>query len=162
MKILFLDIDGVVNCATTNFKTPLWPLDRYMAFLVGKIVMYSDCHIVLSSSWRNHPEGAAEVKKVIGYPVLDITCRSWYDKATNHHSTRGEEIQNWLDHHFETEKYAILDDDSDMLPHQMPNFFKTSWKTGITDEIAKNIIDHFNNNEKNSNTTPVPKLPENL
>lgn len=142
MKVLFLDIDGVVNCSSTNFKTDLWPIDRYMAFLVGKIVMYTDCKVVLSSSWRVHPDGVAVVEKHI-VPVFDKTCRSWYDKDKDRSSLRGEEIQKWLDEHPEVTCYAILDDDSDMLPGQ--KHFRTSWGTGLTDEIANQIIEYFNN-----------------
>lgn len=141
MKILFLDIDGVVNCSSTNFKTDLWPIDRYMAFLVGKIVMQTDCKVVLSSSWRVHPEGRETVEKHV-VPVLDVTCRSWYDRENDHHSTRGEEIQKWLDEHPEVTKYAILDDDSDMLPRQ--KHFRTSWGSGLTEKIAQEVIQYLN------------------
>lgn len=143
MKILFLDIDGVVNCASSNFKTDHWPLDRYMAFLVGKIQLETDCKVVLSSSWRVHPEGVAVVEKHI-VPILDTTPRSWYDKEADHHSLRGEEIERWLMDHPEVVEYAILDDDSDMLESQLPNFFKTSWQEGLTDEIAAAVIAHLN------------------
>lgn len=143
MKVLFLDIDGVVNCAKTNFKTDHWPLDRYMAFLVGKIVMETECKVVLSSSWRVHPEGTAEVEKRI-VPIFDKTPRSWYGKENDHHSSRGEEIQKWLDLHPEVERYAILDDDRDMLPAQLPNFFQTSFVgEGLTEEIANAVIRHL-------------------
>lgn len=143
MKILFLDIDGVLNCKTTNFKTDHWPLDRYMAFLIGKILLDTEAQIVLSSSWRNHPEGVSTVEKHVG-KVLDKTCMSWYMEETKHHSTRGEEIQRWLDAHPEVTRYAIVDDDSDMLEKQLPNFFKTTFETGLTDEIAQAITKHLN------------------
>ncbi len=72
-------------------------------------------------------------------PIFDITKRfTFYD------STRGNEIQEWLDRHPEVEKYAILDDDIDMLHTQMPNFFKTNWSTSVTPEIIDNIKKHFN------------------
>lgn len=38
---------------------------------------------------------------------------------------------------------SILDDDSDMLEEQMPNFFRTSWQEGITEEIAKRVTEHL-------------------
>lgn len=150
MKVLFLDIDGVVNSSDTNFKTELWPIDRYMGFLVGKIVMYTECKIVLSSSWRNHPDGIEVVEKHIA-PVLDKTVRSWYDKENDHHSLRGEEIQKWLDEHPEVEKYAILDDDSDMLDSQKDNFFQTSFTDGgLTDEIAERVMKHLGKVDKDN------------
>lgn len=143
IKVLFLDIDGVVNCVNTNFKTDLWPLDRYMAFLVGKIVLDTDCKVVLSSSWRNHPDGVKVIEKHV-VPILDITCQSWYDRERDHHSWRGEEIKKWLDAHPEVSKYAILDDSSDMLPEQQRNFFKTSWLRGLEEDIAKAVTKHLN------------------
>jgi Swiss Army Knife RNA repair-like protein len=57
--------------------------------------------------------------------------------------SRGHEIQAWLNEHPEVERYAILDDDNDMLEHQMVNFFQTSCRTGITPEIADRIVAHF-------------------
>ena len=157
MKILFLDCDGVLNCATTNFKTDLWPLDRYMAFLVGKIILDTGAKVVLSSAWRIHPEARAIVDQCVS-PILDITPHSWYDHDTEHHSTRGEEIQKWIndysacyptpnDHaccNYKIDRYAILDDCSDMLPDQLPNFFRTSWATGLTEKIANQVIAHLN------------------
>lgn len=143
MKVLFLDIDGVVNSINTNFKTEHWPLDRYMAFLVGKIVLDTDCKVVLSSSWRHHPEGIETVEKHI-VPIMDKTPYPWYDKQTDHHSTRGEEIQKWLDAHPNVERYAILDDESDMLPEQKDNFFKTTFLNGLTEEIANRVTEHLN------------------
>ena len=59
-------------------------------------------------------------------------------------SIRGDEIQEWLDEHPEVEKYAIIDDDDDMLPEQEENFFQTDFQTGLTDEIAKKVIKHLN------------------
>jgi hypothetical protein len=134
MKVLFLDIDGVINCASTNFKSEYWPLDRYMAFMVGKIVLDTDCQVVLSSSWRHHPEGMKEVEKRV-CKLLDRT-------GNDPKGFRGNEIKEWLSNHSEVTKYAILDDDSDFLPDQP--LFKTSWQTGLTEEIMKEVINHLN------------------
>ena len=135
MKILFLDVDGVLNSrSTTNFHD-LYPIDPYMAFLVGRIQLQTDCEVVLSSAWRMHPEGVQSVSKRV-VELLDVT-KCFAD-------TRGEEIKEWLDRHSEVTKYAILDDDSDMLEEQLPNFFKTSFETGLTDEIAEKVIKHLN------------------
>lgn len=145
MKVLFLDIDGVVNNHTSFLKGPEnhWPIDQYCAFLVGKIQLDTDCKVVLSSAWRNHPQGMAEVSRRV-VPLFDKTCQSWYDKDTDHHSWRGEEIQKWLDAHPEVTRYAILDDESDMLESQMPHFFKTNFYTGgLTKEIADRVTMHF-------------------
>ena len=134
-KILFLDIDGVVNSkSTTDFRNNLWPVDPYKAFLVGKIQLDTDCKVVLSSSWRHHPDGIKSANMIV-----DILDKTPYLPAT-----RGREIQKWLDDHPEVEKYAILDDDSDMLDSQKPNFFQTTFESGLTEEIAKKVTEHLN------------------
>jgi hypothetical protein len=134
-KVLFLDLDGVVNSrSTTDFKNKLWPVDPYMAFMVGKIGLDTDCEFVLSSSWRHHPDGVAAANKIV--TISDITPTL--------SGIRGEEIQAWLDQHPEVDRYAIVDDDADMLPEQQPNFFKTTFETGLTEDIAKAITSHLN------------------
>lgn len=142
MKVLFLDCDGVLN-SEANMKQGLFntifPVDQYMAFLVGKIQLETDCKVVLSSSWRHHKESVDRIHKQL-VPIYDITP----DNPSGVYE-RGHEIKAWLDNcKYKVERYAILDDDSDMLPEQLPNFFKTDWKTGLTDEITLKVIDHLN------------------
>ena len=140
MKILFLDIDGVVNCETTSQRhRGFIGIDPYMAFLVGRIVQQTDAKVVLSSSWRNFEDGVEEVERQV-VPIMEVTPNG---------KSRGEEIQAWLDNqaiksNFVVEKYAILDDDRNMLESQLPNFFNTSWLTGLTEEIADKVIAHLN------------------
>ena len=139
MKVLFLDIDGVVNCATTTQRhRGFIGIDPFMAFLVGKIVLdVPDLKVVLSSTWRSfHDDGKEEISKQVT-PIHDCTPNSWKD------STRGTEIQAWLDAHPEVTKYAIVDDDTNMIESQLPNFFRTYWHTGITKEIADKITAHL-------------------
>lgn len=137
MKVLFLDIDGVVN-KQENFDRSRnpgpYPLDSYCAFLVGRIVLQTGCEVVLSSSWRNHPEGVQNVSE----RVIQLL-----DKTPYLPGVRGDEIQWWLDRHPEVTRYAILDDDSDMLGSQKSSFFKTSFREGLTDEIAERVIAHL-------------------
>lgn len=154
MKILFLDIDGVCNSEETFRKDGKchFPIDPYMAFLVGKIQLDTGCKVVLSSSWRHHPESVEHVHRRIvniydttGSEPLDPTRPSGVENCQ-----RGREIKAWIDSQkYKVDRYAILDDDSDMLPEQLPNFFKTSWKTGLTEEIAKKVIEHLNNEVQN-------------
>lgn len=143
MKILFLDVDGVLNSENTFRKHPNahFPIDPYMVLLLDRIVHATGCRVVLSSSWRHHAESVEHIKKHI-CPILDITPTL--------NGVRGEEIREWMmrwqdGFHPEYEiitKFAIVDDDSDFLPGQP--LFKTSWKEGLTDEIAQKIISHLN------------------
>lgn len=135
MKVLFLDCDGIINCSTTDFSANLWPIDPVLASRIKKIVAETGCKVVLSSSWRNSSAGISAVKRNV-CPIYDAT---WRDPRS---IIRGDEIQKWLDE-FEVEKYAILDDDDDMLPNQLPNFFRTTWEEGLTEEITQKVIIHL-------------------
>lgn len=150
MKVLFLDIDGVVN-KQDNFnpaiKNNLYPIDSYCAFLVGRIQLQTGCDVVLSSSWRSHPEGVQNVSERV-VRLLDKTGYHKWDGVIRHargrdwpHELRGDEINDWLAKHPEVDKYAILDDDSDFYDDQP--LFKTTFKDGLTDEIAEQVIEYL-------------------
>lgn len=135
MKILFLDIDGVVNCSTTTQRhRGFIGIDPHMAFLVGKIQLDTGCEVVLSSSWRHSKEGKSEVRKQV---VKFIDCTPTSDSGF-----RGNEITQWLSEHPEVTRHAILDDDSDFYDDQP--LFRTDWRTGLTLEIANEVIEYLN------------------
>lgn len=142
-KILFLDIDGVVNNRETVKKGVHFPIDPYCAFLVGKIQLETDCQVVLSSSWRHMPGAVEEIndRVVKLYDTTKSCCTG----------IRGAEIYEWIVRHIPYDergenhlRYAILDDESDMLLWQKDHFFQTSFDTGITDEMAERVIEHLN------------------
>ena len=137
MKVLFLDIDGVVN-STASLKRNRRLIDPHLASIVRNIASaIPDLKIVLSSSWRYLQDGREVVEKRI------VRCFDITPTLQDITLWRGHEIQAWLNEHPEVEKYAILDDEDDMLPHQMPNFFRTSNEIGITQELANRIVVHF-------------------
>lgn len=151
MKVLFLDIDGVANCATTAQRhNGFIGIDPYMAFLIGKIKLETGCEFVLSSSWRHYPDGPEEVERCIGNlhsktpRIQDPEGTTWKERQEKGDwGSRGNEIKAWLAEHAGVEKYAIVDDDNDMLPEQQEHFFKTSWTEGITAKIAAAIAEHL-------------------
>lgn len=139
-KLLFLDIDGVCNSKQFAMKNPKGgPLgiDTYMAFLVGKIQLDTGCEVVLSSTWRLWEQSRKDVREQV-VDFIDVTP-NLYGEA------RGLEIAKWLkDNDAEDARYAILDDDVDMLVYQAPNFFMTTWEEGLTPEIAQAVTEHLN------------------
>ncbi|MCP6727302.1 MAG: HAD domain-containing protein [Patescibacteria group bacterium] len=135
MKVIFLDIDGVLNAIDTK--------ERWQGFIgmnpvlvdrFNRLVEDTSAEVVLSSTWRHASNWRETMKKNgLNMKFLDRTIRM-------PGKIRGLEIKEWLDRN-EVEKYVILDDDTDMLPDQP--LFKTSYlEGGLTDRICDSVK-HF-------------------
>lgn len=132
MNILFLDIDGVLNSTRSAhglgglphdiYEEQLALFDRVAVGLIRQLCKDANAQIVLSSSWRILTP-FAELGKVLELPIIDAT-----DKEPD---IRGNQIQRWLDKNPEVKRYAIVDDDRDMLRSQMPYFVKTDNAEGL-------------------------------
>lgn len=98
--------------------------------------------ICISSVWKHHfkDENDWEVALLhlgfIPFTFVGITG----DRRTD----RGQEIKEWIDKH-DVEKYAIIDDDRDMLPEQMDSFFHVDGYYGLTPNIIYRVTRHLNN-----------------
>lgn len=143
MKILFLDIDGVLNCRS-GYQRDKPKRMQYMTAECVEALNYivrevSDLKIVISSSWRF----AFPMQEIIamlgeaGNAVIDNTPRTRLSD-----DVRGNEIQAWLDAHPEVENFVILDDNSDMR-HLIWRLRKTDFETGLTKKIADLVISDF-------------------
>jgi hypothetical protein len=134
MKIIFLDIDGVLNVIPQG-------RDKYGVIFhsefienLKEIIDKTNAKIVISSSWRS--DGLDVFKnmwKYRNYPgdVIDITPISYFNENLesdpNIEIIRGHEIKYWLNNtKHEIENYVILDDDDDMLQEQLDHYVKTA------------------------------------
>ena len=136
MKVIFLDIDGVLNNQTLLYHYGLDYIDGDMVELLKHVVSATGAEIVLSSSWRLDGYSKKVVEKELEkmkMELLDCTVRIEGKK-------RADEIKEWLGRH-KVNKYAILDDDEDAGLGN--NFFQTDAEKGLTGEIAKRVIKHL-------------------
>lgn len=136
MKIIFLDVDGVLNSLELVYlrdadsgNHPLHDIDDRNVKFLNLVVQESGAKIVISSSWRKlyRLEEIAAMLKEKGLVGDDVVI----DRTISGSGYRGEEIQEWLDRHPEVSHYVILDDDSDMLPSQVKHFVKTPRLSGL-------------------------------
>lgn len=134
MKIIFLDIDGVI----TSLRTGWFNFDIYAIHYLRWICKETNSKIVISNTWRaNHNKDFW--KSIFGeYIHDDYRTPLWYEfkPKPKYDICRGHEIKLWLDKHNNIEDYIILDDDSDMLDEQMSRLIKTDSFNGL---MAKNI-----------------------
>jgi hypothetical protein len=161
--IIFLDLDGVLNYENywvNRKKIPLreeWHEEYFCPVAVKRLNKITDAtkaRIVFSSSHRFHFETFVEL--VEGFKLAGITGKligitPKLRFTDNKYSVpRGCEIKSWIEENkgilgdkVSNFKYAILDDDSDMLYWQRNNFFCTKGKGGLTESIANRVIKHL-------------------
>ena len=161
MKVIFLDIDGVLNTGwwyTQMDKNT--PKDKYgYAFdpnsvaNLKKIIDETGADIVISSSWKSF--GLSELEemwqdrglpgKLIGITPNSVSDEMLLNADLDHmelFSIRGMENKEWLTKHGKrVSQYAIIDDMNNMLPDQQPYFIQTNSEVGITDEDAERAIE---------------------
>jgi len=143
MKIVFLDIDGVLNSelfSQTNPKSDntRYPLDPRCIKLLNELVKDTDCKIVISSSWRRSTaiDRLCELFAEAGFVGEIIDYTPFLGRGT----VRGNEIRVWIQDNFallgkrdsEFDTYVIFDDDSDMLLWQQYNFIHVDGFSGLT------------------------------
>jgi len=141
-KILFLDVDGVLNsdrtaCAFGGLPRDLECIGQFdwvaIALLQRLCKAEPRLKIVMSSSWRlTYP--ADRFAKAWDLPVIDVT------PGNDHDHSRGEEIQMWLDDNPDVRIWAAIDDHNWMLPRQQKRFVKTDEEFGLTMGCVKKLI----------------------
>ena len=139
MKVIFLDIDGVLNHDNTRDR-----IGGFLGLNPGMIKRFNriieacpDVKIVISSTWRysythgvytNFEELVQLLKArgvqgdIIGHtPFPETPAPSGWITLGSSWRTRGEEIRMYLKEHPEVEHFLILDDDAEgMKPRTAP------------------------------------------
>lgn len=136
MKVLFLDIDGVLNNDTTKERigpdggifASFLGLDKKLLKLFQDWLADKPIEVVISSSWRTD-ERLLKVLNDHGLKWVSITPNRGY---------RGREIEEWLEGMPVTE-YAILDDIQQFYPYQRPHFVQTSYIHGLRPKNLKKV-----------------------
>lgn len=157
MKVIFLDIDGVLNNVRSNTFGELWNESGWDHACIANLIATLDstkAKIVISSTWRllfSKEELEAMFLKRFGFelPIIGRTpTPKEFDRVRFSEVvegvSRGKEIQVWLDRHPEVERFVILDDDSDMLESQLPFFVQTDFENGLTWADARVAINILN------------------
>lgn len=158
IKIIFLDIDGVLNCESTKERFHGYiGVEQSKISILKKIVEATNAKIVLSSTWRLdmwwHRQGDNVKLDTYNYIADELAKQdiTIFD-ITPHHkdSHRGREIKEWLDTATdEIENYVVIDDDTyDIIKEHRGHVIKTSWATGIKLNAAKMAINMLNKKVK--------------
>lgn len=216
IKLVFVDVDGVINSSRTVTVVGGYPfpmtkagkdgqvfedpplrlgdaIDKVAVGLIAKAVYENNAYIVWSTSWRIGLglQGCKEMGEIFGFGSERILGRTF--SLSGPDSRRGTEIrhfmwcleskavgcspknlidQGYLDEKlarqidpnldFEVEHYAIIDDNSDMLPEQKPFFVQTNPDNGFSYRNYVQLSNLMTGWEKDTGARFLPEddLPE--
>ncbi len=151
MKLIFLDIDGVLNTDYTKELTSsgtIFVEDNKIKIL-KQIIDETDAKVVLSSTWRMGWLGSEmEIQRsVFGQDFIELRNKLeefgivLYDKTPvfdNYMRLRGEEIKAYLDSHNNIDGYVIIDDlDGHYLRPCSSHLLQTSQLKGLQEKHIK-------------------------
>jgi len=144
MKIIFLDVDGVLNTADLIESMGLMAIGDHFLEHLKEIISKTNSQVVLSSTWRLLPNAKKVLEDKLhakGIFLLDSTVE--LRKKNSAPSPRSAEISEWLKRHPAVEKFAIIDDCNDAGDCFRSDFFQTTFQEGLTKEITDRVIRHL-------------------
>ena len=162
MKVIFLDIDGVLNYKKWRLSQSKFsrrkakPIDERKVKLLSYIIKKTKAKIVLSSSWRfimnkecfKMKSRAYKVHKIFNKYKIRIADMTGNDFIGNDKSVwgRGYEILSYLEKHSKIKKYAVVDDAVlELQTFNKEHLFLTDYnKDGLNEKIAQSVISYLN------------------
>ena len=144
MKVLFLDIDGVVclhveGVVNWGDNTADDVFDEQCCRRLKEIIDRTDCKLVLSSFWRLDKKDILSMLEQ--FRPFGITASDFHGK-TPLMARRGDEIMTYLARHPEITAFVAVDDE-DFANDDFPadRIVVTELEHGITEPIKNQIIE---------------------
>ncbi|WP_297421829.1 HAD domain-containing protein [Clostridium sp.] len=159
MKVIFLDIDGVLNSEKFLRNNPGQAIDKNSVSILKNIVDKTGAIIVMSSGWRLWFDDNMMPQDGYSQCLYDILCEFHIklfgktpDFSTEEIRTRktfsnvkATEINAWLNaHEIVVDKYVVIDD-LDLKNEEInAHLVRINGQVGITENDAVRIIDIIN------------------
>lgn len=157
MKVIFLDVDGVLNYAgCRSYYADVYFVVEEKLQLLAELVKATKAKIILSSTWRlgfwDLYEGTESFDADLYLALVDALEEfdlTIFDCTGPSLATRGEEIDEWLRKREEKpESFIILDD---MGPEQFgayaDHLVQTDFRTGLTKEQVELAVQMLMEND---------------
>lgn len=158
-RIIFLDIDGVLNNPGTYAEDQApWrydgtellcvPVDPQCMACLNRLIAATGAKVVMSTSWRLFAGwqdlGPALnrhglVGEVVGETPNPVEDPAWHDSRETSRIQRGDEVAEWLRRNPSVESFVVLDDDDD-IDAVRDRFVQTSGAAGLTDADVERAI----------------------
>lgn len=172
MKIIFLDVDGVLNSEESYVyfrrefarlgkedpKMGCRDIDLPSPIAMSNLKLILECcpdvKIVISSTWRILHMDILKEHFLANHLEWDGLVIGQTPPRRKMSGVRGDEIENWLQENarvpegsmlmpkFQVDDFVILDDNSDMA-HLMSHLVLTNPQVGLTIDNAETVIHRF-------------------
>ena len=151
MKVIFLDVDGVLISQQSGFghydvrgTREEFGEDHWARY--RRILEVTGAKVVVSSTWRIGRD-LEELQELLGSEVIGRTPT---DRTLETTRVRGDEIEEWLNEHPGVEEFVILDDETDM--GVLGDYLvKTEFSTGLLDCHVEECIRRLGEAPKGDN-----------
>ncbi len=155
MKVIFLDVDGVLNSEGFLKNNPNECIDRNTVNILKNVIDKTGAVIVMSSGWRLWFDNNMMPQDGYSKCLYDILCEfdiklfgKTPDFSTEEIRTRktfshvkAKEIIACLNEHKIFDKYVVIDD-LDLKNEEInEHLIRTNGQFGITEEDAMRVID---------------------
>lgn len=149
MKVIFLDIDGVlVTRNSIKYQHLNFPDETGAMFgkkavnNLNKLIRLTNAKIVIISTWRllHSFDSLVSIFKQQDVKGKIISTTSVERVNIEEDIPRGKKIADWLEEHPEVQQYVIIDDDvkADCIQFHPNNCVETSYKRGFAPEESFN------------------------
>lgn len=145
MKVIFLDVDGVLNIMSPSYNTTAYApdgsvkwMDNHLVQRLDYLIKRTGAKVVISSSWRLDMEDLQLQLEKNGF-------KSWSEVIGETpyfgSARRGDEIQRYLDEHPDIDCFAVLEDEIDDVCGEKCN---TIHKLNVVEVDMRNGLSHQN------------------
>jgi hypothetical protein len=154
MKVIFLDIDGVLNSEEFLKRNQNEMIDRKNVNILKNVIDKTGAVIVMSSGWRLWFDDNMMPKDGYSQCLYDILCEfniKLFDKTPDFSTeeirtkktfshVKSKEIIACLSEHENVDKYVVLDD-LDLKNEEInSHLVRTNAQVGITEDDAKSVL----------------------
>lgn len=143
VKVIFLDVDGVLNNYKTTRRTKggFVFVEESKLKLLKHIIDVTGAEVVLSSDWRYDRDvpGWNDHYLELRDELLRYGIRFYGFTPELPSEHRGEEIALWLTEHPEVSDFVILDDRTDIKPNK-DHWVQTVMRRGLGTEEADEAV----------------------
>lgn len=139
MKVMFLDIDGVLNSdQTPNPRKLPYVVDRKLLTRLKRVLKRTGAKVVLSSTWRYDPAGLFSAK-YHGIPFIGVTPDMPHRPGATKFLAGSRNIQR------STGSPCLMT----TTMNSTSCLFQPSAATGLTEDIAKGVIRYLDGKTNN-------------